>query len=191
MIVDWIGELGGQLIFYQANREVFHEANVRAGASRENTVGGNLKVVAYELLFRDSEQNVAAIDQADDATSQVLLTALVELGLDNLVGKQSAFVNFSSSFVLSGHCDAIPADRIVLELLEGMEATDALVSALKGLIDSGFRLALDDFEYLAGYDRLLSLASIVKMDLRANQDNFSAEVDRLKRFKVTLLAEKV
>jgi EAL and modified HD-GYP domain-containing signal transduction protein len=159
--------------------------------ARQPIFDRNLKVVAYELLFRDCEQNVAAIDQADDATSQVLLTALVELGLDHLVGNQSAFVNFTSSFVLSGHCDALPADRIVLELLEGAEATDALVSALKDLIDSGFRLALDDFVYLAGYDRLLDLASIVKMDLRANQDDFRAEVDRLKRFPATLLAEKV
>ena len=159
--------------------------------ARQPIFDRNLKVVAYELLFRDCEQNVAAIDQADDATSQVLLTALVELGLDNLVGNQSAFVNFTSSFVLSGHCDALPADRIVLELLEGAEATDALVSELKDLIDSGFRLALDDFVYLAGYDRLLDLASIVKMDLRANQDNFRAEVDRLKRFPAMLLAEKV
>ena len=42
-----------------------------------------------------------------------------------------------------------------------------------------------------GYDRLLSLASIVKLDLRSDEKVFRAEVSRLKQFPVTLLAEKV
>ncbi|HXY33760.1 MAG TPA: HDOD domain-containing protein [Planctomycetaceae bacterium] len=161
--------------------------------ARQPIFDQNLNVVAYELLYRNSEQHTGALVNGlhDEATSQVLLTSLVELGLNNVVGTQSAFVNFSSSFVLSGHCTALPADRIVLELLEGAEAADALVGALHGLIESGFRLALDDFVYLPGYDRLLNLASIVKLDLRTDQKTFRAEVNRLEKFPVTLLAEKV
>ena len=159
--------------------------------ARQPIFDQNLKVVAYELLFRNSEQNEAAVDQADDATSSVLSNTLVEIGLNNVVGTQNAFVNFAASFILSGHCHALPADRVVLELLEEVEATDTLVTALEGLIRDGFRLALDDFVYLPGYDRLLNLASIVKLDLRTNQETFRKEVIRLKQFPVTLLAEKV
>ncbi|HEV3301649.1 MAG TPA: HDOD domain-containing protein [Planctomycetaceae bacterium] len=160
--------------------------------ARQPIFGRDLKVIAYELLFRNSEEaNKASVSEADDATSHVLLNTLVEIGLNNVVGTQSAFVNFSSSFIQSGDCNALPADRIMLELLEGAEPTDALVTALKGLIDSGFRVALDDFVYLPGYERLLSLASIVKMDLRGDQNTFRTEVNWLKQFPVTLLAEKV
>ncbi len=159
--------------------------------ARQPIFDQSLKVVAYELLFRDSEQNNASVGEADDATSQVLSNTLVEIGLNNVIGTQSAFVNFAPSFILSGHCQALPAERIVLELLEEAEATDALVTALEGLIQDGFRVALDDFVYLPGYDRLLNLASIVKLDLRARPDQFLAEVRRLKQFPLTLLAEKV
>jgi EAL and modified HD-GYP domain-containing signal transduction protein len=159
--------------------------------ARQPIFDRDLKVVAYELLFRGGEQKVAAVGGADDATNQVLLHALVEIGLNNVVGTRNAFVNFASSFIQSGDCSALPTDRLVLELLEGAEATDSLVTALEGLIASGFRLALDDFVYLPGYDRLLRLASIVKMDLRARPETFLEEVNRLKRFPVTLLAEKV
>jgi EAL and modified HD-GYP domain-containing signal transduction protein len=159
--------------------------------ARQPIFDTNLNVVAYELLFRDSEQNAAAVNEADEATSQVLSNTLVEIGLDHVVGKQSAFVNFAPSFILSGHCHALPAERVVLELLEGAEATDSLVAALEGLIHDGFRLALDDFVYLPGYDRLLNLASIVKLDLRGGADAFRTEVNRLRQFPVELLAEKV
>ncbi len=160
--------------------------------ARQPIFDRDLKVVAYELLYRANEETTeAAVVGADDATSQVLLNTLVEIGLNNVVGPHSAFVNFAPSFILSGHCTALPADRIVLELLENAEATEELVSALAGLIESGFRLALDDFIYLPGYDRLLGMASIVKMDLRTDPKTFRAEMDRLRRFPVTLLAEKV
>jgi EAL and modified HD-GYP domain-containing signal transduction protein len=159
--------------------------------ARQPIFDRDLKVVAYELLFRGGEQKLATAGGADDATNQVLLNTLVEIGLNNVVGTRNAFVNFTSNFIQSGDCSVLPADRLVLELLEGAEATDALVTAVEGLIASGFRLALDDFVYLPGYDQLLRLASIVKMDLRAKPETFSEEVSRLKRFPVTLLAEKV
>jgi EAL and modified HD-GYP domain-containing signal transduction protein len=159
--------------------------------ARQPIFDRDLKVVAYELLFRDGEEEEARVNNADEATSQVLLNTLVEIGLNNVVGPHSAFVNFSSNFVTSGHCSALPPDRIVLELLEGAEATDELVGALEGLTRSGFRLALDDFAYLPGYDRLLNLATIVKMDLRTDPKTFREQLDQLKRFPLTLLAEKV
>ncbi len=164
--------------------------------ARQPIFDRDLKVVAYELLYRASEEKTEAavapsVTAADDATSQVLLNTLVEIGLNNVVGSHSAFVNFAPSFILSGHCNGLPADRIVLELLENAEATEELIEAITGLIESGFRLALDDFIYLPGYDRLLGMASIVKMDLRTDPKSFRAGMDRLRQFPVTLLAEKV
>jgi c-di-GMP phosphodiesterase len=150
-----------------------------------------LNVVAYELLYRDSQNNQAVFAQDDDATGQVLWNTLVEIGLDRVVGSQQAYINFSPSFILNGHCAALPAERVVLELLEGADPNDSLVTALEDLVRSGFRLALDDFVFQPGYERLLRLASIVKLDLRAGQNDLAEQVSRIEGFGVTILAEKV
>ena len=152
----------------------------------------HLDVVAYELLYRDGQNNQAVFTGGDDdATSLVLSNTLVEIGLDRVVGSRNAFINFSPSFILNGHCAALPAERVVLELLEGADPNDTLVAALEELVRGGFRLALDDFVYLPGYERLLRLASIVKLDLRVRPNDLAAEVSRLRQFRVALLAEKV
>ena len=62
-----------------------------------------LEVVGYELLYRDSEQNAARFQDADDATTQVLLNTFIEIGLKRVIGFHRAFINVTSSFVLDGH----------------------------------------------------------------------------------------
>jgi EAL and modified HD-GYP domain-containing signal transduction protein len=150
-----------------------------------------LNVVAYELLYRDGDDNQAFVGDNDEATSQVLLNTLVEIGLNCVVGSHQAFVNVSPSFLLTDHCAALPPDRVVLELLEGAEPTDSLIAALEELIQNDFRFALDDFSYQPGYDRFLRLASIVKVDVRSSPHNLPEQVARLRPFGVTILAEQV
>jgi len=56
----------------------------------------------------------------------------------------------------------------------------------------GYRLALDDFAAGDEYDAFLRLANVVKVDvLGATPDHLRALSTRLKRYHVTLLAERI
>lgn len=59
-----------------------------------------LDVVAYELLFRKSEENRGQFVDGDQATSQVLLGACLDIGLNTLVGTKRAFINVTRDFLL-------------------------------------------------------------------------------------------
>jgi EAL and modified HD-GYP domain-containing signal transduction protein len=60
------------------------------------------------------------------------------------------------------------------------------------LIDEGYRIALDDFEWVDAAPRLLELASIVKIDVRLTpRKDIPALMKRCREYGVTLLAEKV
>jgi c-di-GMP phosphodiesterase len=158
---------------------------------RQPIFDARLNVVAYELLYRNGTENRAVVQNNDEATSQVLVNTLVDIGLDRVVGSQKAFINVSAEFVLNGHCAALPKDRVVLELLEGADPSDALIEVLGELVRSGFQLALDDFVFLPGYERLLRLASIVKLDLRGGHGSLAEQVRFVRQFGVDILAEKV
>ena len=75
-------------------------------------------VVAYELLFRSSEENRAIISQPERACADTLLCALVDIGLDELVGRARGFVNVSEGLLFGPHLDGLPKERITLEILE-------------------------------------------------------------------------
>ncbi len=159
---------------------------------RQPIYDAKLDVVAYELLFRSGTANAAAVDDADVATSSVLVNGMFEFGLDRLVGERLAFVNMTRQF-LTGELPVPPApDQIVLEVLEDIDPDEELVAGVKRLKEEGFQIALDDFVYHPRLMPLLELADFVKVELPAlSAAELATHAKKLRRFPGQLLAEKV
>lgn len=151
-----------------------------------------LQVMGYELLYRNTDVDGAAIFDGDQATSQVILNSVVEMGLSRLVGKHHAFINMTRNFILN-HDMLPPADgRMVLEILEDVEVDDALLDAVRALRQRGYVVALDDFVYHPHLQPLVDVADIIKIDLMAlDAEALHQHVSTLKHDRVKLLAEKI
>jgi EAL and modified HD-GYP domain-containing signal transduction protein len=163
-----------------------------AFVGRQRIFDNSNRLFAYELLFRSGEK--ASADHLDDqvATSLVIYNALMEIGLDDLVGNSLAFVNFSRETLLSDIADLLPPSRVVIEILEDTEIDDELNARAKDLVDQGYAIALDDFIYSPEWDPLLRLAKIVKIDVACHTiDEIQLLIDTIRPFDVELLAEKV
>src|ERR671936_1650179 len=118
--------------------------------ARQPIYNRSLDVVAYELLFRDGDGGRAVITDAEAATSKVILNSFTEIGLENIVGNRRAFINVSKRFLLEGSStllDLLPANRIVLELLEDVEPDEELLDVLRQLSAPRNTLALNDINY--------------------------------------------
>ncbi|HWH95880.1 MAG TPA: HDOD domain-containing protein [Baekduia sp.] len=140
----------------------------------------------YELLHR----GVAA--HGEQATAQVLLSAVGDIGLRTLVGSQPAWINVTRRFLLDIDPLPLAPSEVVLELLEDQTLDDELLVRLQALAAAGFSIALDDFSYTAAADDVLGVASIVKVDVLAGGVEHAArQAELLRPFGVTLLAEKV
>ncbi|MCW9030891.1 MAG: HDOD domain-containing protein [Gammaproteobacteria bacterium] len=154
-----------------------------------------LNVFAYELLSRsNAEHNEAFIGEhnANHATTIVMLNALTEIGLQQLVGNHPAFINLPYDFLI-GKCK-IPDlhTQLVIEVLEDIEVTDELINAVKKLSDSGYMIALDDFIYNEKTLPLVEIADIIKIDiLQLDVQGLRDNVEKLHGYDVRLLAEKV
>lgn len=151
-----------------------------------------LGVYAYELLFRTADMNRAAITDGDKATSDVIINTFLEIGLDNIVSNRLAFINLTRSFFVNEHSISLPKDRVVLELLEDIEADDEVVAGVKRLSDQGYTIALDDFIYHESLKPLVQLANIIKIDIMAlDRDQVRDHVQALRKHPLRLVAEKV
>lgn len=170
---------------------------LKSGASqsflaRQPIYDRELDVVAYELLYRNSQDNQAHISDGHRATGEVVFNALVEMGLEQVIGNETAYVNVTPSFLLGGYCEALPRERVVLEILEDVEPSDEIIKALEYLSLEGYRIALDDFVIHDRLRELIRIANVVKIDVRAlGREGTLDQVRRLKEFDVQLLAEKV
>src|SRR4051794_26629576 len=142
---------------------------------------------AYELLFRGSNNiDRALVVDHDEATSTVVLNALTEFGIDGLVSDGRAWVNVSRDFLVAGLARALPADRVVLELLEDQGEDEELLAALVGLRRDGYVIALDDFEWSAEREPALPHADVVKIDVLNREDaDVAADVELLRPYELT------
>jgi c-di-GMP phosphodiesterase len=160
--------------------------------ARQPIFDRHLRVAGYELLFRGGEAADAVVADSEGATASVVLNSFTEIGLERLVGSKPAWVNVSREFVLEGLAGSLPPRVVGLEILEDELLDERLVHALIELKRQGYRLALDDFCYSVSAERLLTLVDVVKLDLIVlGRAGMAREVERLKPYGMTLLAEKV
>ena len=132
----------------------------------------DLTISGYELLFRgDGRGSAAAPADRDGAamTSNVILSALIDNDLNDLVGDAAAFVNVPRSMLVDRLLivgpAAYPPGRIHLEIPETCVPDAELVEALAEHARAGFPLALDDYTGLPHQQRLLPYVQTVKVDL--------------------------
>jgi EAL and modified HD-GYP domain-containing signal transduction protein len=122
------------------------------------------RLVGYELLQRTAPGEAWAEDD-EILTMTVTAKALVEFGLDRLVGTAAAYVNTPAGFLIDDMYRVFPPEQTVLEVLERVTVDDDLVAALKRARSAGYRLALDDYQGDPAFEPLLDHVDIVKVDI--------------------------
>ena len=151
------------------------------------------KVYAYEILFRSGLKN--AFDPTLDgnvATQSVMVGTMLEFGLKKLVSDKKAFINFTEQNLLNRAPKLLPPENVVVEILENVQPTPKIVEAVRELKAEGYKIALDDFVLLPGYEPLIEMADIIKVDFRITTD--PEERQKLREIlpsHVRLLAEKI
>ncbi len=152
----------------------------------------HMEVFGYELLYRDGTGNSANILDGDEATAKVMVNALLELGIDHIAGKGQAFLNLTANFFLNRHYEVLPTKNVILEVLETIEPTPAVLQVLRQARRDGYQIALDDFVVQDSHRVLLEHADIVKVDVLAfTNEELKEQVAMLQQYPVRLLAEKV
>jgi EAL and modified HD-GYP domain-containing signal transduction protein len=164
--------------------------------ARQPIFDGFSKVVAHELLYRPTAEDIAAgtVLPGPAATARVILAAISDFGLERLVGDADVHINLSAELIREPIDIPLPPTRMVLEVLEDVEADAAVIAGLQAYKARGFRIALDDFAAVPGQgdQRLLGLADFVKIDILLQPaDTLADLVADLRARKIGLIAEKV
>lgn len=161
--------------------------------ARQPILGRDQNLFAYELLFRAAgEHEDANITDSAAATAAVISHAS-QLGMEQVVGAQLAFVNVDEFVLLSDFVRFLPPHKVILEILETVKPTPHLLARVVELKRLGFKFALDDVvAFSADVDALVALVDIIKVDLQGvHRDELSELATALRRPHKKLLAEKV
>lgn len=148
-----------------AKQQLPGAAQQRIHVGRQAIYDASLELIGYELLFRaDAGENIATASGAH-ATSRVIVNTFTEFGLDQLIGSRLAFINMTREFLVGDLPLPFEPGNTVLEVLETIDVDDEVVAGVSRLVAEGYAVALDDFAFTRGHERLLDLASYVKLEV--------------------------
>jgi EAL domain-containing protein (putative c-di-GMP-specific phosphodiesterase class I) len=158
---------------------------------RQPIYGPGREIRGYELLYRRAlGDTVARISDSNQATADVMLKAIIEIGLHKVAPERPVFINHPRTLL---EMDPIlPPDRCVVEVLEDVAADEGSVEALMRLRKLSYRIALDDFVYRDELAPMVRLADYVKLDYRVlGERGFREQMRLLKPYRVAIVAEKI
>jgi EAL and modified HD-GYP domain-containing signal transduction protein len=158
--------------------------------ARQPILDKRSRLYGYELLFRMGPETAFRGD-GNQATRSMIDNAVI-FGLERLTGSLPAFVNCTAESLTRQLVQILPPSITVLELLEDLEPTPALIEACRELKAMGFRIALDDFVWKAEWEPLVKLADYIKVDfIKSDSAERQDLLKRLHGLPVCLIAEKV
>jgi EAL and modified HD-GYP domain-containing signal transduction protein len=160
--------------------------------ARQPIFDRELRVFAYELLFRSGFDNFYDALDGDQASSDVLTTSFMLVGLEELTSGKKASINFTRKLLLDEVATLFPRDLLLVEVLENVEPAPEVVAACKDLKRTGYRLILDDFCPMCADNPLLEIVDIIKVDFAKTQPQERELIPMMAKCRqARFLAEKV
>ncbi len=152
----------------------------------------NKKLHAYELLYRGYKDYSLAEVSGNKATTSILSSVFLTEGFSVIADSRPCFINFTEELLLKKIAYSFPKSQIVVEILEDVNPTEAVIESVRNLKADGYVIALDDFVFKKKLEPLIACADIIKVDVRLTPlDSILKTLRYLSRFKIKLLAEKV
>lgn len=159
--------------------------------ARQPVFDASQNLWGYELLFRSGNVSSAGVLDDDSATARVIIDGF-SLASDGVDESASFLINFPSHHLEKHTPLALPPERVVVEVLETVQPTEEVLAALRLFKEKGYTLALDDFVGQPGFEPIIELADIVKVEvLGMTAEQVRAIAADLRPKVGTLLAEKV
>jgi EAL and modified HD-GYP domain-containing signal transduction protein len=157
--------------------------------ARQPIYHADRRIHGYELLFRRTLTETADVLDGNAATAQVLLNAVVDIGLDRICRAEPLFINCTRDLLMVE--PFLPPDRCVLEILEDIQIDAEMLNRIHGLRQRGYRIALDDFTLHGNLAPAAPLADYIKLDVLALTEAELRRHAMLRRPGLLLVAEKI
>ncbi|QJR81448.1 EAL domain-containing protein [Alteromonas pelagimontana] len=158
--------------------------------ARQPILDREKEVFAYELLFRDGKGGT--YPDPEQEKTRAINQRFHPLGLDDISGDKTAFINFSTETLISRFPTTLNPDTVVVELAENPAGQIGLLQACEHIKQLGFRLAIDDPMMLSGQHEIFPLIDIIKVDVSKGRfEQIEKQIPRFLDSNIQLVAEQV
>ena len=160
--------------------------------ARQAILDRHSNTIGYELLFRDSVDNKFPELDPCIATSKLIIQNHIHGDIEALSMGKLAFINFTEECLVNKFPLMFDKKSIVIELVGHEMASSRLLKIIKYYHEKGYSIALTEYDLDDKWDVLFPFLTVIKIDVEViNAKRISSIVNKLKPFKIKLVAEKV
>lgn len=165
--------------------------------SKQKIIDVQKHVYAYEIVFKDSANRPVGFSNSLKATSQLILKSIGASELKSLLGaKAKAFINVDETTLTKGILDVLNKERFILNILEDITLTEAVLQTIIEYKKKGFMFSLEHFDssarMIVKFQRLFNYIDIIKMDILVSEvENMQKVMQKFKNTRIKLLAQGV
>ena len=162
--------------------------------ARQPIFNADRSLYAYELLYRESSDNVFPVGTSDgQATGRLFFNALMLMGLEKLTGFQPAFINLSTDAILDDFPKLLQPRSAVIEIVERATSIPNVVNRVKQLKQEGYLFALDDYDGTEKWQDILPLMDFIKLEVTQPIIKTNMMIKKLKRSfpETTIIVERI
>lgn len=151
------------------------------------------KIVAYELLFRNSLINSYPENvKSHIATEKTIKNSLKEIGLDKVSNGKKILINVDERSLHTDLILSLPTNNVGIEILEDVPCSKENIKRISFLADLGFKIILDDFVLNQETIVLLDYCHVIKIDIKKTPlINILNDLKIYKERNIKILAEKI
>ncbi|WP_227395364.1 EAL and HDOD domain-containing protein [Jeotgalibacillus aurantiacus] len=142
------------------------------------------EVYGYELLYRNSKSGMYPNINGDQATAEVIINSLMNIGMDSLTGGKPCFINFTENLLMQKLPEYFHPRDVIVEVLETVTPSKEITKICRALKLQGYKIALDDFvldHNNVHAKELLYLCDFIKVDFLSTT--------RAERYRIEVMAE--
>lgn len=159
---------------------------------RQPIFNDKLKIVAYQLRYKQSEQAEHSLFDSDSEGSNLLINTFTSLCQDGKLGRVPLLLPFPNHMLSDDEPLVLPQRGLVIEISPDIEVTDTVINHVKELRKNGYRIALDGFALQPNLLPLVKLVNIVKVDFsQVGKKKIEPLVKMLLKAGITPLAENL
>jgi len=158
--------------------------------SRQPIFNADVREIGYELLYSGNADDHAECSHGSGTAEAILNTS--EISLEELVGDRLAFINVDRDLIISKHCESLPKDRVVLEIVDAIDLDDALLRRLRELKGLGYRISVGSSIGSKQFEQLLDTAHFVRLDVTGIAwTAIESSMASVRNLPLQLIAERV
>ena len=157
---------------------------------RQPVFDRDLNVNAYELLSCGTGGGKGLNQENRDRdAARVILSAFIDIGLENLVGPYQAYIRLTSAFLQYPNQVLLPPGQIVLQILGRIEPDENTLRSIKVLKQKGHTIAFGTSVFQQDQEPFLELANMIRFDVASlSQADIEAYVYQARHGDIRLVA---